>query len=239
MGHWTELPICSIDFEATGVDPFTVRIVECGVALIAPDGTLIDGWSTVVNCGIDIPDDAAAVHGITTERSKAEGVHPATALTVVADSIANHHADHAGQAAIAFFNARYDLPLLLVEADRHHVDVPPTAGIVDPFVLDKMHDRFRKGSRKLIDTARHYGVPLDESEAHGALADCVAGGRLAFKLAARYPAIHQKSLASLWLDQVRGHEEGRVSFEEYLRRKDPTANIPAGWPLPVAQERAA
>lgn len=239
MSHWTELPCLSIDFEATGVDPFTVRIVEAGASIINPDGTLVEGWSTVVDPGIDIPDEAAAVHGITTERARTEGWAPQLALQRVADFIANHHADHAGQAAVVFYNARYDLPLLLVEADRNNIAVPATAGIIDPLVLDKIYDKYRKGSRKLIDTARLYGVPLDETEAHGALADCIAGGRLAFKLAEKFPVLREKSLASLWLEQVRGHEEGRVSFEQYLRRKDPKAVVPSGWPLPVAREVAA
>lgn len=240
MTHWTDLPVLSIDFESTGIDPFTVRIVEAGVAIINPDSTIELGWSVIVDPGIDIPDEAAAVHGITTERARTEGIATEDVVAEVGGMIHRHHARYQGEAAIVFYNARYDLPLLLVEAERHGVSVPPIAGIVDPLVLDKMHDRYRKGSRKLIDTARHYGVPLDETDAHGALADCIAGGRLAFKMAAAFAPIRSMSLASLWLDQVRGHEEGRASFEEYLRRtKDPAARIPSGWPLPVSPERAA
>lgn len=240
MTHWTELPVLSIDFESTGIDPFTVRIVEAGAAIIEPNGHIARSWSAIVDPGIAIPDEAAAVHGITTERAQAEGLDPLDALLDVAAMITAHQTHHRGEAAIAFYNCRYDLPLLLTEADRYGVSVPAFAGIVDPFVLDKMHDRYRKGSRKLIDTARHYGVVLDETEAHGALADCVAGGRLAFKLAEKFESIRTMSLASLWFAQVRGHEESRVSFEEYLRRtKDPNARIPSGWPLPVAREAAA
>ena len=44
-------------------------------------------------------------------------------------------------------------------------DLASDGCVVDTFVLDKAVDTYRKGSRKLIDVARHYGVELTEAEA--------------------------------------------------------------------------
>lgn len=53
--------------------------------------------------------------------------------------------------------------------------------IFDPMVLDRAFDKWRKGSRKLVDLAAFYGVPV-ELNAHDAEADCRMVGRVAAKI---------------------------------------------------------
>lgn len=229
---WTAKPLLSIDTETTGVDPFGARIVEIGAVSLDLSGNILSSWSTIVDPGVEIPAEAAAIHGISTSRAMAEGVNPAKAIQHTADLI--HEAAMAGE-PIVMFNARYDWPLLLTEAERYGVDVFPYAAILDPFLIDRMVDQFRKGGRKLGMVATHYGVELKEEEAHGALADAVASGRVMRRLVEKYPQIGDRSLASLWLRQIRGHEKWRGGFVDYLRRtKDPDADVAPGWPIPVA-----
>lgn len=235
---WTERPFLAIDTETTGVDCFTDRIVELASAVVDPDGSVRDGWSTIVDPGVDIPDEAAAVHGITTERARSEGVSPAEAVRRVAGDIWAHQGTFAPEGApVVMFNARFDWPLLMTEAERYGVEFPCFAPILDPYLIDRMCDRYRKGRRQLTLVADHYGIDLGES-AHGALADATAAGQVMRQILDRYPAIGEHTLAGVWLRQVRGHEEDRQRFVDYMRRNtDPEFDSPPGWPVPAGVNR--
>lgn len=227
--HWTERSWLAVDTETTGVDCFNDRVVEVAVVEIDVDGTALNPWSTVVDPGIEIPEGAAAIHGITTERARAEGTEPATAIEIVADRIF----EAGPMTPVVMFNARFDWPLLLTEADRHSIEFPVFAPILDPYLVDRMMDRYRKGKRQLTLVADHYGVELGDA-AHGALADAIAAGRVMRKLVERYPAIGEHPLAGVWLRQVRGHEVDRQRFIDYMRTQvDPAFDSPPGWPIPA------
>lgn len=228
---WTMAPWVSIDVESTGVHCYEDRIVEIACVGIGVDGEVIDPWSAVVNPGVEIPDEAAAIHGITTERAEAEGITTAEALTIVADRIF----ENGWRSPVIAYNARYDLPMILAEAERHGVDFPAFAPILDPYLLDRMADKYRRGKRQLTLVADHYGVALGDN-AHGALADAIAAGQVMRKLIAKYPQIGDHSLGDLFVRQAKGHETQRQSFEEYMRRtKDPDFEASIGWPIPTTQ----
>jgi DNA polymerase-3 subunit epsilon len=233
MRPWTQRPFLSIDCETTGVNPFEDRLVEVAATIVRPDGALDLQWSTVVNPGIDIPDSAAEIHGITTERALAEGIPTLDAVQRVAELIFDFAYGTEGM-PVCIYNAVFDWPLLICEAERHGLEFPAFAPILDPLLIDKMVDRYRKGSRKLVDTARHYGVQLDVDDAHGALADAVASGRIMHELLRRYPKVGEHTLADVYMRQVRGAEEQRESFVDYRRRtSDPSFDKPPGWPVPA------
>lgn len=233
---WTTLPLLSVDTETSGVNPFEDRIVEVAAVEVLPDLSTANPWSMVVNPGIEIPEGAANIHGITTERAQVEGVTPAAALAVLAERIWDHIDAHHGRAAIVMYNARFDWPLVLTEAERHGIDIPCFASILDPYLIDRMADRYRKGKRQLTLVAGHYGVELGDA-AHGALADCTAAGQVMWQILAKFPAIGEHTLSSLWLRQVKGHEQDRERFESYMRSNvNPDIDIPAGWPIPVKAE---
>ena len=223
---WAHLPLLAVDTETTGVDPTEDRIVEVA-AVRLHHGEVTLSWSVVVDPGVEIPDGAANVHGITTERAQAEGVAPVDALRHLGDLIDDH------DGPLVIYNARFDWPLLNVEASRHGLDWPD-ALILDPLVLDKHLDPYRKGSRKPIDTAHHYGVTLTEDEAHGAASDALAAARIVEAMAAATPAMTGTSLAGLQVWQERWHDDQAASFADYMRRtKDPQFTKALGWPLPT------
>lgn len=227
LASWVDEPFLSLDTETTGIDCWSDRIVEIAAVVVHPDGTTGETYTTIVNPGVEIPEGAAAIHGITTARAVAEGVTPAEALAEVARRIFDH-----GHRPVVGFNMRFDWPILVAEAERHGVEFPFLAPVLDPFLVDKMVDRFRRGTRKLVAVAQHYAVELDEAEAHGALADAVAAARVMRALIDRYPQIGRHSLASVFLRQVRGYEQWRTGFVEFKRRTDSAFDIAPGWPLP-------
>lgn len=238
---WTDRPFLAIDCESTSVDPYSARIVELAVVEVypgaPPNGGPDKAWSTIVNPGVDIPAEASEIHGITTERARTEGVEPAEALQELADRIWQHIELWDGQAALVGFNMRYDWPLILTEAERHGVDIPCFAGLLDPYLIDRMVDRWRKGKRKLTLVAEHYKVDLGDA-AHGALADATAAGQVMWQIVQRHPAeLVDRGLASLWLWQVKGHEDDRTQFQKWMRENvDRKFLAIPGWPIPIRPE---
>jgi len=152
------------------------------VGVLDGSGHEIAARSWLADPGIPIPEAAAAIHGVTTERARREG-RPAG--VVVAEITAALRALFALGVPVVAYNASYDFSLLTHEALRHAVTplIDPSP-VIDPFVIDKAFDRYRPGKRTLGVVAAHYAVPLDD--AHEASADAVAAGRVAQQLARRF-----------------------------------------------------
>ena len=106
--------------------------------------------------------------------------------------------------------------------------------LVDPLVIDKHMDRYRKGSRKLVDTARYYGVELTEAEAHTAYGDALAAALVARKLGEKYPAVGSMTPFQLHTAQALWYAEQAASFEAYLRRQGKNDTISREWPVRTA-----
>lgn len=222
--------LCGFDTESTGVDVENDRIVTaCVVQCGGNQPVAAANW--LADPGVDIPEAAANVHGITTERARAEG-RPAgevieqvvTALTAVVVS----------GIPIVAMNAPFDFTLLDREARRHGVQpltdiVGDDLHVIDPRVLDKQVDTYRPGKRTLTDLCCLYEVPLDG--AHSADADAIAACRVAWRLGSRYPKLAELDLMQLHKLQVEWAAEQAASFQEYLRKKDPDAVIDGSWPL--------
>ncbi|MCX4540463.1 3'-5' exonuclease [Streptomyces sp. NBC_01565] len=218
--------MAGFDLETTGIDVeqdriVTACVVQCGGGQPTQSAT----W--LADPDIDIPAEAEKVHGISTARARAEGRPGAE---VVADVLAAlGQAITAGIPVVAM-NARYDLTLLNREARRHSL-APLPAGfpVIDPYVIDKHIDRYRKGGRKLTDLCAHYGVPI--GDAHTADADAVAACRVAWRIGNTRPDLAALPLATLHGQQAAWAAEQAASLQEYFRRKTPDAVVRGEWPL--------
>jgi DNA polymerase-3 subunit epsilon len=228
---WTGQPFLSIDLETTGVDPHTDRIVELAAVVIGPTGLVEGEYHRIVNPGVDIPTGASDIHGITTERARNEG-HPADLVLADLALILDRNTW-----PVVIYNATFDWPFLICEAERHGVDLPAAVSILDPFLIDKIVDRYRPGSRKLVDVADHYGVELGDA-AHGATADATAAAQVMRRIVECHPELGGRSLARLWMDQVAGHETWRAGYVEYRRGSDPSFEIAPGWPIAAIEVAA-
>ncbi|MFJ8163850.1 3'-5' exonuclease [Streptomyces sp. NPDC096136] len=218
--------LCGFDLETTGIDVEADRIVTaCVVQCGGGQPTASATW--LADPGIDIPEQAAAVHGITTERARAEGK---PAAEVVADVLAALGQAITAGSPIVAMNARYDLTMLDREARRHGLaPLPDGFPVVDPYVIDKHVDRYRKGGRKLVDLCTHYEVPI--GDAHTADADAIAACRVAWRIGSTRPEMAALPLATLHSQQTAWAAEQAAGLQEYLRRKDPNAVVPGAWPL--------
>jgi len=214
------------DLETTGIDVETSRIVTAHVGLIDMTGRSIVEGSWLADPGVEIPEQASAVHGISTERARAEG-RPAG--EVVAEIVAAIEAVFARGIPLVIYNAPYDLTLLDREAKRHGIASPVIGNVVDPLVIDKALDTYRKGKRTLEAAAELYGVTL--SDAHDAGADAIAAGRVAQAIATKYPDDLTVSAEELHRKQVGWCAEQAASFQDYMRKKrDPSFTADGRWP---------
>lgn len=216
----------SYDCETTGRDPLEARLVSA--SFVTSDGARHD---FLVDPGIEIPPETTAVHGITTEYAREHGSAPAEALERIAELLAAHLA--AGRALVVF-NAPYDLTLLEMELERHGLRplaerVGRIAPVIDPLVIDKAVDRFRKGKRNLESQCAHYGVRIEG--AHDAAVDAVAALEVAKALAQRYPEVGQSTLADLHRQQEEWKEASERDFAAYRQRRGEEYVAEPGWPV--------
>ncbi len=222
---WYET-LASFDLETTGVDVRTSRIVSASVVELGPDGEVTARRDWLVDPGVPIPEGAARVHGITTERARAEGIPAVEGVASILEAVRGV-LDRG--VSLVVYNAPYDLTLLAFEAHRYGFAEFTPQPIVDPIILDKQVDRFRKGKRTLALTAAHYRVPL--VDAHDAGADAIAAGRVAQAIGAQYPELPETPL-ELHRAQIGWAAEQQASFARYMRDKvNPnwTSDRPA-WP---------
>lgn len=236
---WHQRRLAAFDLETTGIDSESDRIVTAAVSLVGDDRpSAFHAW--LLDPGIPIPAGASAVHGITTERARAEGRPPAEAVEEIVALLAEQLLQ--GVPVVAF-NARFDLTCLDREARRHGLEplLDRVGGtermlVVDPYVLDKQVDRFRKGKRTLGAVCAHYNVPLDE--AHASHADALAAARVAWRLGQAFEEL-RIDLDALHRQQVAWAAEQAASFEDWLRRNGRAERIEQAWPivpLPEAPE---
>ena len=231
---WLDATMVGFDTETTGISTAHDRIVTAAIITRTGDDVAARTW--LIDPGIAIPDRATEVHGITTAQAQAEGAQPADALEEIASILAA--AMGAGFPVVAF-NAQYDLSILESELARHGLDslasrlpAGAVAPVVDPLVLDRKLDRWRKGKRKLIDMCATYGVTVVADDLHAADADVLATLDLLRAMAERYPTMAQAALADLHTQQADAHREWAVEFAAWLRSRGRTEDLPRPeWPV--------
>jgi len=229
-----EVPsLCVFDLETTGVNTDEDRIVTSFIGRIMRDGQVNGSYSWIVNPGVPIPEGASAIHGVTDEVAQRDGRDPADAvaemLVVLRRSIA------AGRPIVAY-NASFDLSMLNAEARRYGLEPIADFGpVLDPYVIDKAIDKYRKGKRTLEVTSEFYGVLLEG--AHDAEADAVATGRVCWAVLAKVEA---GDLQALHDQQVLWAAEQAASLQQYLRRSngDDSIVIDGAWPVRAGAPRA-
>lgn len=213
--------LLAFDLETTGPDPRTAHVVTS--ALIAIDGPrkVARGW--LADPGVEIPPGATAVHGVTTEHARENGRPHAE---VVAETVEGIRAGWREGRTLVVFNAAYDLTILRRWDPSFEVLGP----VMDPFVVDRATDPYRKGKRTLGALCAHHGVRLDD--AHEAAADALAAARLAWKFLGELPDLGQADGRALNSQQTRWHEERQRDFAAYLARsgKD-NSDVNTMWPM--------
>lgn len=261
MTVWWQGRLVGFDVESTSAEPETARIVTAAVVAVGA-GLATESMTLLVNPGVPIEPGATEVHGITNEHAQEHGLPAADAVTGLLITLETYL--KAGAPLVAF-RAPFDLTILDREARRYGLAPLQDRAklrVIDPFVLDKHLDRYRKGSRKLDAICAHRDATLDG--AHDAAYDALAAARLAYRIGQRGEIVRrvrnaaegrEKAALKREWEAVRHdldllHEfQARIAYAEAVRlaeyfrsqgQHEDAAGVRPEWPVvPVDAARAA
>ncbi|MDR7329144.1 3'-5' exonuclease [Corynebacterium guangdongense] len=222
MAHFDASRMLSFDLETTSADPMEARIVTS--ALVSIDGAQTDMLEMLADPGIEIPEEAARIHGITTEKARAEG-QPHD--EVLAETVRRIKKAWEEGFALVVYNAPFDLTVLRQLTGSFTVTGP----VYDPYTVDNIKDRYRKGRRTLTDVSKHYGVTLDN--AHEATSDAIAAARIAWKQVNKvYPDLKAMSTDELMEFQAVGYYDNQENRRKYFEsRGRDGSSVNTSWPM--------
>jgi DNA polymerase-3 subunit epsilon len=211
---WADGPLYGFDLETTSPLPTEARIVTASVVSTQNGTTASTNW--LADPGVEIPTEASEIHGVTTEHARAHG-RPVAEVTP--EVVARITKAWANGWPVVIYNACYDLTVLHHELIRHcsSQGIGEIGPVIDPLIIDKHVDRYRKGKRTLTAACGHYRIEL--TDAHTSEADALAAMRVCWKLAKGYPEIGKMSLDELQIAQAEWYCEQQLSFATYLRGK--------------------
>lgn len=235
-------PLLGFDIESTGVDQFEDRVVTFSMVFSASREAepLVLEW--LIDPGVEIAEGASAVHGITTAHAQEFGKPAKDALPYIAwrmEKIVEQ------EIPFVIYNAPFDTTMIYNEFERYNIPVKFAreemfARVIDPLVIDKACDKYRKGSRKLTDTAKLYGYDL--TNAHNSTADVEATLHITRQLGKFFKP--EMTIEQLQEFQKDAKMEQSTSFQRYLRKKtdeegnlvDPNAVISTEWPFQTTKD---
>jgi DNA polymerase III subunit epsilon len=220
---WSDGTLAGFDTETSSVDPEHARIVSAAIVIDTPgkDPTIYE-W--LLNVDTEIPLEATAIHGISTEYAQQHGIDPVVALIEITETLGTLR-----DMPLVMVNAAYDLTILDRELSRY--DMGPLIlrnSIIDTLICDRKLDKYRRGRRTLTSTAAAYGLAIEG--AHTASGDVQCSIALARAMARKYPHFANMSLEKLQTLQRLASEERARDFQEYRRMNDPEFICDGSWP---------
>jgi DNA polymerase-3 subunit epsilon len=150
-----------LDTETTGLDPYQGhRLIEIGCIELLnriPSG---QSFHRYVNPGRDVPAEAVAIHGLTTEFLRDK-----PAFEEIADELVGF----IGQAPLVAHNAGFDLGFINSELERLAMPLLSRDRLVDTLLLARR--KHPGGPNRLDDLCARYGIDNSRRVKHGALLD--------------------------------------------------------------------
>jgi len=224
--------IAVFDTETTGLNLREDRIVTASIQRMNFNGEVLSGGKDwIINPGIPIPEIASQVHGYY-DKDVADAPKSNKAVPEILDAINLCFAE--GIPVLAY-NAAYDFTILHYEAKRYGLHPVEFGNVIDPLVIDKTIDKYRKGKRTLGAAAERYNVSL--SNAHTARDDAIAAGHvglgmLRFFRAQDQPVVPFPSSAQDLHDlQVKWADAIEASYAKWRQTDVPDYKPMFGWPV--------
>jgi len=230
-------PLAGFDLETTAADPEMARIVQLGLGRSTGPGD----WAvqaTLVDPGIPIPEEATKIHHIT-DAMVAGGRDETWAARRAMTAL---YGLWSKGGVVVGTNICYDFTVLDRACRRAGgPGFQVTGPVLDTYVLDKAVDRYRRGSRKLDATYRHYtGQEMDG--AHDAAADLYAAVKVAQLIVEPTPEIEKRvpgvrmlrsmDMRQLYVFQQQAYVEQQTSLYEYFQRsRIEYTPEPMDWPI--------
>lgn len=170
--QWRDWPIAVFDLETTGFDNKQDRIIEVGVVRFE-GRELVDSWGTLINEGRRIPEEVVKLTGIENSHLRGQPRFEEIAETVL---------EKLEGCIICAYNIDFDKGFLTAALERCGLQWPE-GPLLDPLVFARQAFP-KKRSKKLIKVSEYLSIPLEE--AHRAVNDAEAAGRVWFALANKF-----------------------------------------------------
>jgi DNA polymerase-3 subunit epsilon len=243
---WHLERMAPFDLETHSPDPNEARIVEAYLGLVGGGQDSVDRKPLLINPGVEVPEEAAKIHGYTTEHLREHGMSAEDGVSRIISAVLE-----AWQAGIPLVgaNVSYDLTVVDREAVRHGfsplIDLAGgTFGpVIDTYVISKHLDRWRarvspeQGAHTLKTCAQVFGIAWVDADAHGARYDALIAARVAWRMgsiaampredrpriqAGRRDERHlfddlAVDLPTLFASQKRWAAEQAASYQQFLR----------------------
>ena len=166
-------------------------------------------------------DKTAHIHRITPALSE-QGIRPIAAAMMLRLFLQSARRQFRS-APLVLFNAPYDISMLSVQNAKLG-EVLTGFNIVDPMIIDRELDRYRKGRRNQSALARHYDCATEEelSAAHDAAVDCRILARIAVNVVEKF-RLTEANPDTLHSKQSEWYARQRDSFASY-RGESPDSN---------------
>jgi DNA polymerase-3 subunit epsilon len=224
--------IAVFDTETTGLNLSEDRIVTAALHRMSSDGQIVPGgFDWVLNPGVPIPEVASKVHGYY-DKDVADAMPADIGVPQIVDAIQTCFAE--GIPVLAY-NAAYDFTILHHEAVRHNANPLEFGFVIDPLVIDKTIDKYRKGKRNLAAAATRYQVEL--LAAHTAKDDAVAAGHVGLAMLRFFSALDKPvvpfpgSAKELHDQQAKWADEIEASYAKWRQQDVPEYKPVFGWPV--------
>lgn len=232
--NWTQGKVLGFDTETTGVNIHKDRIVTAALVLYdLQTGTTTEVKTWLLDPQIEIPKQASDVHGITTEYARQHGQDFKTGLAQISNCLCECLKNNI---PIVAYNASYDISILeynlkamqlptlsqLLHTDRYPV--------IDPLVLDRSLDRYRKGKRTLAHIMDTYGV-VERQGLHNAQTDVEVTLEVLGKMVKKFPELADYDLDGIYDFQRKAHADWAQNFNQWLRSKGRVSDVSTKWPL--------
>lgn len=231
LPDWLQV-IAVFDTETTGLDLRESRIVTAALHLIDSSGNVLAGGKDwLINPGVPIPPEASRVHNVY-DKDVVDAQDSKSGVSEIVSSIQDLFSR--GIPVVAY-NAPYDFTILYYEAKRHGLEAVEFGHVIDPLVIDKTIDKYRKGKRTLESVAERYNVSLEN--AHTAKDDAIAAGQvglavLRYFLAQDKPVVpFPSSLDELHSAQAQWADAIEESYSAWRKQDRPDYIPQFGWPI--------
>ena len=223
--QWREQPWVGFDLETTGREQHAARIITAALVVEA-DRSQDRQW--LVNPGIPIPPESTAVHGITDADVAQAGMPAAVACDAIARALEGHWREGA---IVVAYNAQYDFTVLVHELRRNGCDPLNLGPVLDPLVLWRALEKYRKGKKRLSDAVERFDVPLNVKE-HDAGADALTAVHVMRAVAELDGLVEITDVDAVMAQQREWHRIWAEDFAAWFASKgnDPSG-IDRSWPI--------
>ncbi|QPK94388.1 DNA polymerase III subunit epsilon [Actinomyces sp. zg-332] len=222
------------DTETTGVNYYEDKIVTAALVFYdfsSKNAQRVHNW--LADPGIEISPQASAVNGITTEYAREHGRPLNDVLLEIRDTLIAAIKD---DIPIVIFNANFDLSILhnnLRSAGLETIEDilgEDVYNVLDPLVIDRAVDKYRRGKRTLESMMNFYGVTQRDA-LHDAQVDTEVMLEVLDKIFDKHPVLDTFSAEELHSWQKDAYKNWAEGYNSWLAKSGKPANVSGVWPV--------